>query len=133
MSAPCSCRAVARPAGGGLHWLEIDLANRGAEPVEVATDEPFAAFGLRASGAGGTPVAVHVPALDIGVREVTLRVGPGETVRLPTPIRLRLAAGVEPAEDRFVWTVDHDPAGLTLVLDLGLPPPFDVACPVELA
>jgi len=32
-----------------------------------------------------------------------------------------------------VCTVDHDPAGPTLVLDLGLQPPFDVACPVERA
>ena len=132
MSGPCSCKAVARPGGDGLRWLEVDLVNPGGEAVEVAADEPFTAFALRASDAAGAPVPVHVPALDIGVREVTLRIGPGETVRVPTPIRLRLAAGGEPVEDRFVWTVAHDADGLALVLDLHLPPPFDVACPVEL-
>ena len=126
------CRAVATPVGNDIYYLRVELENAGAEPVEVATYEPFTAFSI-AGTADGRPVMVHQPALDIPVNATTLRIEPGETVTLESPIQLRIAAGADAGNDGFIWTIPHDKAAVELRVQLALPAPLDGTCPLSFA
>lgn len=117
--------AVAITGGGDLYALRLELANPGSEPLVVETYEPFLAFSI-----GGA--TVHRPALDIPVNPTTLEVAPGGTLSLAPPVQLRIAAGADPGDDGFVWTIPADPAGIALTLTLELPAPFDVSSPLTL-
>jgi len=125
-----TCDVVAFEAGNGLHALRFVLHNRGAADVEVPTYEPFTAFTVLAT-ANGEPLEVHQPALDIGVNATTLHVPAGGAVTLGTPIRLRIAEGADRGNDGFVWTIAHAKDGLSLTVQLDLPEPFALRCPLS--
>ena len=108
------------------------MRNPGKTPIVLPAHEPFVAFSVLAT-AGGKPLIVHQPALDIGVNPITIVLPPGGVVTLHSPIRLRIAAGAEPGTDRFVWTIAQRPEDVTLHVRLGLPPPFDGPFPLPFA
>src|SRR5690348_2817460 len=97
-------RATATPLGDDLFALHFDLINDGSDEVEVPAYEPFMEFSVHAT-ADGTPVPVQQPALDTGVRVMTIHVHGHGSTRLDTPIRLRIGADAEAGTDGFVWTI----------------------------
>jgi len=124
MTAPPPCRAVLTPASDDEYSVRFELSNPTGHAIALDTYEPFLQFHVRAA-ANGAALAVDQPALDIPIQPKTLAVPAAGTVELVTPVRLRLRAGVPPAQDRFVWSIAHDPKGVQLTFSLDLPPPFD--------
>lgn len=124
MNASPPCRAVLTPASDGEYSIRFELSNPTGHAIALDTYEPFLQFHLRAA-ANGAALAVDQPALDIPVQPKTLAVPPAGTVELVTPVRLRLRAGVPPAQNRFVWSIAHEPRGVQLTFSLDLPQPFD--------
>jgi hypothetical protein len=120
---------MAISAEQAIYSMRFELHNRGAATVELSTLEPFTSFTVTGV-AGGKPVTVHQPALDIPVRPMTIRVPPKKTVTIETPIRLRIAQGAEAGSDGFVWTIPHDKKAVSLEVKLNLPEPFDGPCPI---
>jgi hypothetical protein len=118
------CRAVLTPASDGLYGIRFELSNPTGHAIALDTYEPFLQFQVRAA-ADGAALAVDQPALDIPVQLKTLMVPAAGTIELVTPVRLRLRADVPPAQDRFLWSVPHEPKGVQLTFTLDLPPPFD--------
>ena len=118
-----SARATVTPLGDDLFALHFELINDSPAAVEVPAYEPFLDFSVHAT-AGGTPVAVQQPALDIGVRATTIHVPNHGSTRVDTPIRLRISADADAGTDGFVWTIAHPREGLRLHIDLELPAPF---------
>jgi hypothetical protein len=118
------CRAVLTPASDGEYGVRFELSNPTGHAIALDTYEPFLQFQVRAA-TNGAALAVDQPALDIPVQPKTLTVPAAGTVELVTPVRLRLRAGVPPAQDRFVWSIAHEPKGVQLTFSLDLPPPFD--------
>ncbi|WP_428268397.1 hypothetical protein [Haliangium sp.] len=125
------CRVTVVSEGDGHYALRFHLRNPGDTAVEVESYQPFLDFALVAQ-AGGQPVAVHQPALDIPVNPVALTIPADGELTLDTPIRLRVAAGADPGDDGFIWTVASAPEAVTLTATLDLPAPFDRPCPVRL-
>src|SRR3954452_15553192 len=110
--------------------LDFELRNRASTPVALPTYQPFTAFSVLAA-AGGSSLAVHQPALDIAVSSTTIHLPPGATVTVHTPIRLRISEDAEPGSDGFVWTIARAREAVSLRVELLLPAPFAVGCPVE--
>lgn len=125
-----ACRAVAARSEDGLYSLRFELRNPADAEVELSIHEPFTAFSVLAT-AGGRALPVHQPALDIPVNPKTLRVPPGGTLTLPTPIRLRISEGAGAGRDGFVWTIPHAPEAVSLQVRLDLPAPFATPCTVS--
>lgn len=126
----CSCRVSAVASGEGMYSLHFDLFNDTATPVEIGTYEPFTTFTVLAL-AGDIPLTVHKPALDIPINHTILRVPPGGSLTLVTPIRLRVLEGAEPGNDGFIWTIAETKENVSLQIKLNLPDPFDLVCPVS--
>lgn len=122
---PCRATVVAQP--DGLYRVQFDLVNATDVDVELPSYAPFVQFQLRAE-AGGAAISVEQPTLDLGLQEVTLRLPARENLTLTTPVRLHLGAAAPPPQDRFVWSIDHEPAGLTLEFTLDLPAPYGGPC-----
>lgn len=118
-------RVIVLPNGEDTYALMFELHNAGADPVNLSCYEPFMDFEVIAS-AGESPVPVHQPALDIAVREVSVRVAEGGATFLPTPVRLRIREGAEAGVDGFLWTIPRDPDAVWLQVLLHLPPPFNL-------
>ena len=118
------CRAVLTPASDGEYGVRFELSNPTGHAIALDTYEPFLQFQVRAT-ANGAALAVDQPALDIPVQPKTVMVPAAGTIELVTPVRLRLRAGAPPAQDRFVWSIAHEFAGVQLIFTLELPPPFD--------
>jgi hypothetical protein len=129
---PVSCRAVATGCGDETWYLHFELRNRASTPIALPTYQPFTAFSVLAT-AGGKPLAVHQPALDIAVNPTTIHLPPGGAVTVHTPIRLRISEGADPGSDGFVWTIARAREAVSLRVELLLPAPFAIGCPVEFA
>lgn len=127
-----SATATALPLGEDTYALSFELHNSAAEPVHLASYEPFLDFEIIA-GTEEAPVPVHQPELDIGVREVRILVPGGGTALVQTPVRLRVQDGAEPGSDGFVWTVPRHRDAVSIQVRLLLPPPFDLTCPLAFA
>ncbi|MGD0096496.1 MAG: hypothetical protein ABSB60_08375 [Terracidiphilus sp.] len=128
--APIACRAIATPMGEPIYSLRFELRNQGPASIELPIYEPFTAFSILAT-AGGKPLTVHQPVLDIGVRRATLRLEPKATTIIQTPIRLRIAENAKPGTDGFVWTIAHAREGLSLAAKLELTTLSALVSPVE--
>lgn len=126
----CSCRVSAVASGEGMYSLQFELFNNTATPVEIATYEPFTTFTVLAL-AGDKPLTVDKPALDIPINHIILRVPPGGSLTLVTPIRLRILEGADPGPDGFIWTIAEAKENVSLQIQLNLPDPFDLVCPVS--
>jgi hypothetical protein len=126
---PISCRAIATGRGDETYSLHFELRNRASTPIALPTYEPFTAFSVLAT-ASGKSLAVHQPALDIAVSPTTIHLPPGGTVTVHTPIRLRISEGADPGTDGFVWTIARAREAVSLRVELLLPAPFAVGCPV---
>ena len=120
---PTACRAVLTPASEGEYGIRFTLSNPTAAAITVKAYEPFLQFQVRAA-AGGAPLTVTQPPLDIPIRAVTLTVPASGTLDLVTPIRLRFGPG-DASQQRFVWSIAHDAKGVQLTFTLDLPAPFD--------
>ena len=130
ISPPGSCSAIASPAGDDVYALRFVLSNHGDAPIALPVFEPFTAFSVMAT-ADGKPLAVHRPTLDIAVNPATVRLPPGATATIATPIRLRIAEGAAPADYGFVWTIAHRKESVSLQVRLDLPAPFALLCPLS--
>ena len=124
MSPPAPVTVTALPAGPGLHSLRFDLFNPGPDPRSLPAFHPFVAFELAAS-AGGEPVVVAQPPLDLPLHASPIDLPAGGGASLTTPIRLRIAAGARPGRDGLEWAIPHGVDGLSLTASLRLPPPYD--------
>ena len=122
---PCRAVVVAQP--GDTYAIRFELTNPGDAAVVLDTHEPVLGFDARAE-AGGAAVAIHQPMLDLPVRRVRLEVPARGALTVRTPIRLVIADGARPVDDRFTWTIAHAPEGLTLDFTLQLPEPFAGPC-----
>lgn len=127
---PSACGVVATASGEAIYSLHFKLYNRGPALIELPSYEPFTAFTVLA-WADGKPLTVHQPALDIPVNPTTIRLPPGVTVPLETPIRLHIAQDAAPGTNGFVWTIAHAPETISLQIKLDLPAPFSALCPVS--
>ena len=125
------CSAVAIPVGDALYALRFELRNVGETAIELPAEYPFTAFSVTAT-AGGQPLVVHQPALDIAVRPTTFHLPAGGRITVETPIRLRIAEGAEAGTDGFIWTIAHRREALSLQVLLDLPGAFGGPCPVSL-
>jgi hypothetical protein len=123
-SPPAPCRAILTPAGEGSFGLQFELANPAPQASSLRTYRPFLQFQVRAA-AGSTELAVVQPVLDLPVEPMTVTVPAGGTTVLATPVRLRFRAGAPPSDDRFLWSIAHEPRGVRLTFTLQLPPPYD--------
>lgn len=124
-----TARAFVTDLGGDLFALHVDLVNDSPDPVEVTVGEPFLDFTVVAV-ADRAEVPVARPPLEAGGRRTTLRIPAHSHAKVETPIRLRIAAGAEPGDDPYVWTVAHDLDGLAVHLHLELPSPWGGECDV---
>jgi hypothetical protein len=124
-----TARAFVTDLGDDLYALHVDLVNDSPDPVEVAVCEPFLDFTVVAV-ADQAEVPVRQPALDVGVRRATVRIPAHCHIKVETPIRLRIAAGAEPGDDPYVWTIAHAREGLAVHLYLELPSPYGGECDV---
>jgi hypothetical protein len=122
-----ACQAVVVAQSDGLYGVQFELVNASDAPVTLDSYTPFLQFRLHAE-AGGAPVAVEEPTLDLPLQPVKLTVAARGTLPLRTPIRLRFGAGAAPTEDGFVWSITRPLAELTLVFTLDLPAPFGQPC-----
>lgn len=122
-----TCRATVAADADGVHHIELELRNPTDRSVHLAAFQPFLQFRLRAE-AGGEPVPVIEPPLDLGIQAVTLEIPAQGTLTLRPPIQLVIAADAVASDDPFTWTIAHDPRGLDLVFTLELPPPYDQPC-----
>jgi hypothetical protein len=117
-----TCQIETAPAGAGEVGLAFLLHNPGNQSVTVEHMVPFLDFALRAF-AGDDEVRIVQPMYDTGITPTTLTIEPGETARLPTPIRLRFGPAPESAADDVptVWTLDRAPGPVRLeaTVDLG--------------
>jgi hypothetical protein len=82
-----SARIAAHPGPRPSISLGFELANTGERSWSGTVFEPVIPWDLRAY-VGGEPVRVRQPALDIGVRPRRIRLAPGESTELPSPIVL---------------------------------------------
>ncbi len=91
--------------------IAFTLLNHGHKPVEIRHFVPFLDFELTA-WIDDSEVPLVQPALEAGLHPVTVTVGPGETVRVATPIRLRYDPHVGPSGGELPtrWTLRHLPA-----------------------
>jgi hypothetical protein len=124
------CHAIATANGEALYSLHFELSNQSPEPIALSIYEPFTAFSVLAT-AGGKPVAVHRPTLDIAVNPTTIRLPPNAAVTIGTPIQLRISANAEPVAYGFIWTVASEKETVSLQIKLDLPAPFASVCPVS--
>ena len=115
--------------GTSIYSLRFEVRNDDPATIELPTYEPFTAFSIVAT-AGGKTLTVHQPVLDIPVRPTTIRLTPGVTMIIGTPIRLRIAQGAGPGTDGFVWTIAHEREGLSLETKLELSAPCTIVGPV---
>lgn len=103
-------------AAGAQRSLSLALRNEGRAPVVLEYFSPVILRQFTAS-IGGARVAVTEPAIDLPVRAERQTLAPGATRTIASVIRLRFAppAGAprEP-DDRFVWTLEHAPALVSL-------------------
>jgi hypothetical protein len=113
-----------------MYSLRFELFNHGSAPVEFSMYEPFTTFTVLATAAE-EPLTVHQPALDIPINSTIVRVPPGGTHTLVTPIQLRILEGAEPGTDGFIWTIAEAKEKVSLQIKLNLPDPFDLVCPVS--
>ena len=126
-----TCTATVAPQSDGTYGIRFTLVNATSAAVRLDSYQPFTQFQLRAA-ADGAAVPVEQPALDIPVQKITLTIPASGALELTTPIRLRIAAGVERSRERFVWSIDHAAKGLQLTFQLVLAAPFDQPCTVVL-
>lgn len=52
--------------------------------------------------------------------------------RSSSPVRLRFRTGAPPSQERFVWSIAHEPKGVQLTFLPDLPLPFDQPFTVQL-
>lgn len=109
--------------------MRFELTNHSGKPLDLPTYEPFTRFSVSAR-AGGAPVEVHRPPLDIGVMPTSIHVPAEGAATIHTPIRLRFAGDAAPARDNLIWTIAHPRKALSLRISLDLPAPFAGPCPV---
>jgi hypothetical protein len=131
MNAPTPCHAILTPSSDGEFGLRFALSNPTQQAISLSTYEPFLQFHVGVT-VGGSQLAVVQPTLDIPVRPMTITVPPSGTVEIVTPVRLRFLAGAPPSQDRFVWSIAHEPKGVQLTFSLDLPPPFDQPFQIQL-
>jgi hypothetical protein len=123
MHAPSPCRAVLTPASDTDYSVSFTLSNTSTQPITLAVHEPFLRFRVRATG-DGNDLAIDQPTLDIPVHSTTITVPPSASTDLVTPVRLRFRTGPV-TQQRFVWSITHEPQGVQLTFTLDQPPPFD--------
>ena len=129
-SVPVIFRAIASRSDQDIYSLRFEFINVGLETIVIVVFRPLTAFEILATS-DGESVPVHRPALDIRAMPVSLQVPPAVTIGVDTPVTLRIAEGSELGDDGFVWTIPHAKETLSLSLQLTIPPPFDMTCPVE--
>jgi hypothetical protein len=123
MHAPSPCRAVLTPASDTDYSVSFELSNPTSQPITLSIHEPFLRFRVRAT-ADGNDLVIDQPTLDIPVRSTKITVQPSGSTELVTPVRLRFHTGPV-AQQRFVWSIAHEPRGVQLIFTLDLPAPFD--------
>lgn len=114
---------------GERYSLAFELTNGGESALRWTWMSPLTDFRLQARSAGGDPIELDQPALDIPVQPRVLELAPGATERLVSPIQLRFEpAEGPPGEDPFLWTVRHGATGVRLSAQLNLRGPALPAC-----
>jgi hypothetical protein len=104
------CSLVVEPSSGNRHAVSLRVSNARSSPLELRTFHP-ASFALRA-WIDDAPVTLRVPAWESPVEPRTVRVEPGATVTIPTPIALSFGTGSRASDqaDPHRWWLDHTPA-----------------------
>lgn len=94
--------------------LAFVLTNPFSTPVEGQYFKPFIDFDLRIRSATNH-LDLYRPRLDIAVSPVSLRMPPGTSCTIPTPIRLAFQEKAEPEPvDPLTWYILHAPVPITL-------------------
>lgn len=109
-----SCSLRVAKSAGNRHAVSLQVSNAGSNPVELRYYHP-ATFALRA-WIDGQPIPPRVPAIDMPVEPRTVRVEPGATIDVTTPVALSFGPGSRELDqsDPFRWWLDHAPARVRL-------------------
>jgi hypothetical protein len=116
-------RLIVKPSGDA--WsLAFELSNPDAAAVTTTFMYPFTSFQLAVTDAGGAPLEVGQPALDLPVQPRALVIPARGAATIPSPIRLRFRADAPPTgggDDPFLWTIRAAAQPVTLTASFALP------------
>ena len=104
------CSLVVAPSEANRHSVSLQVTNARGVPVELRYYHPTS-FALQV-WIDDQPVKLRVPAWDSPVQPRTVRVAPGATITIVTPVALSFGAGSRESDqgDPHRWWLDHAPA-----------------------